>query len=290
MLDVRTAMRRAGSFNWSREAIVSEGRSLTFGQAWERGIRFANAMASVGARPGDRIAVLEDNCLASSDFFLGTAIGNFVRVPLYRRNSREAHALMLRQTQAAVLVVSGEHYHEVKGIEDTLPDLRHVVVRDQEYESWLSTFPVVDPDPEIDPEDFYVIRHSAGTTGHSKGIAFSHRAWMNTERNWTFLLPPIGIGDTSIRMGPISHGSGYLFVPTWLAGGANLLEGRFDPQRLAELMSTYGGFVFGVRRCRPAAGHRARRCPPARHAVAEGLRPGRGTDRPAHDPGRQGIA
>lgn len=246
MLDVRTAMRRAASFNWSREAIVSEGRSLTFGQAWERGIRFANAMASVGARPGDRIAVLEDNCLASSDFFLGTAIGNFVRVPLYRRNSREAHALMLRQTQAAVLVVSGEHYHEVKGIEDALPDLRHVVVRAQEYESWLSAFPVVDPDPEIDPDDFYVIRHSAGTTGHSKGIAFSHRAWMNTERNWTFLLPPIGIGDTSIHMGPISHGSGYLFVPTWLAGGRNLLEGRFDPRRLAELMSTYGGFVFGV--------------------------------------------
>src|SRR6202000_2588404 len=160
-------------------------------------------------------------CLASSDFFLGTAIGNFVRVPLYKRNSAEAHTHMLRQTQSRVLVVSAEYHHEVAGLRDALPELSHVVVRDDGYESWLAGFTAVDPDPAIDPDDFYVIRHSAGTTGMSKGIAFSHRAWMNTERNWTFLLPPISRGDASIHVGPTSHGSGYLFVPTWLAGGYN---------------------------------------------------------------------
>jgi acyl-CoA synthetase (AMP-forming)/AMP-acid ligase II len=91
-----------------------------------------------------------------------------------------------------------------------------------------------------------VIRHSAGTTGKSKGIAFSHRAWMNTERNWTFLLEPISIGDYSIHVGPISHGSGYLFVPTWLAGGCNVLESKFDAQRLLDQLAAYGGYVFGV--------------------------------------------
>jgi hypothetical protein len=34
--------------------------------------------------------VLEDNCLASADFFLGTAIGNFVRVLRNSRGSRPA--------------------------------------------------------------------------------------------------------------------------------------------------------------------------------------------------------
>ncbi|HEX5118081.1 MAG TPA: AMP-binding protein [Pseudonocardiaceae bacterium] len=246
MLDVRSAMRRAAAINADRVAVLGDGRSLTFGQAWERGLRFANAMASLGVRPGDRVAVLEDNCLASSDFFLGTAIGNFVRVPLYKRNSAEAHIHMLRQTQSTVLVVSAEYHHEVAGLRDALPELSHVVVRDDGYESWLAGFPAIDPDPVIDPDDFHVIRHSAGTTGMSKGIAFSHRAWMNTERNWTFLLPPISLGDASIHVGPISHGSGYLFVPTWLAGGYNVLERRFDPARLMELLHEHGGFVFGV--------------------------------------------
>jgi acyl-CoA synthetase (AMP-forming)/AMP-acid ligase II len=246
MLDVRSALRRAAEFNGAREAVVSEGVTLTYDEAWTRGKRFANALLSLGVVAGDRVAVLEDNCLASSDFFLGTAIANVVRVPLYKRNSGEAHAHMLRQTQVKVLVVSAEHEHELKGQQGDLPDLQHVIVRDAGYEEWLSGFSDEDPDPEIDPGDFYVIRHSAGTTGLSKGIAFTHRAWMNTERNWTFLLPPIVLGDSSIHVGPISHGSGYLFVPTWLAGGRNVLESKFDAQRLLELLRDFGGYVFGV--------------------------------------------
>jgi acyl-CoA synthetase (AMP-forming)/AMP-acid ligase II len=138
---------------------------------------------------------------------------------------------------------SAQFHAEVAGLAADLPDLDHVVVRDEGYEQWLASFPATDPDPAIDPDDFYVIRHSAGTTGVPKGIAFSHRAWMNTERNWTFLLPPLELGDHCTHVAPISHGSGYLFVPAWLAGGVNVLEPRFDAARV---MALVGGYVFGV--------------------------------------------
>jgi acyl-CoA synthetase (AMP-forming)/AMP-acid ligase II len=59
MLDVRSALRRSAGFHADRTAIISGPDRLTYGQAWERGIRFANALRSLGARPGDRIAVLE---------------------------------------------------------------------------------------------------------------------------------------------------------------------------------------------------------------------------------------
>ena len=36
-------------------------------------------------------------------------------------------------------------------------------------------------------------------------------------------------GDVCLHVGPISHGSGYLFMPTWLSGGVNLLLTEFDP-------------------------------------------------------------
>ena len=247
MIDVRTAMRRAAVFNKDRVAIISESGSLTFAEAWDRGIQFANALQSLGAKSGDRIAVLEDNCLASSDFFLGTAISNTVRVPLYKRNSEEAHGHMLRQSGCKILVVGAEQYDEVKALEGKLPELEHVVVRDEGYETWLATFSTVDPDPAVDADDFYVIRHSAGTTGIPKGIAFSHRAWMNTERNWTYGLPPLASGNHAIHVGPISHGSGYLFVPMWLAGGCNVLEPKFDAPRLMGLIAELPGtYVFGV--------------------------------------------
>jgi acyl-CoA synthetase (AMP-forming)/AMP-acid ligase II len=246
MLDVRSALRRSAGFHRDRVAIIGDGTELTYGAAWARGIRFANALMSLGAQPGDRVAVLEDNCLASADLFLGTAIANVVRVPLYKRNSRQAHAHMLRQTGCRILVAAQEAHAEVDGLADELPDLDHLIVRDEGYETWLSGFPDDDPDPTVHPDDFHVIRHSAGTTGLPKGIAFSHRAWMNIARNWTFLLPPIEPGDHSIHVAPISHGSGYLFLPTWLAGGCNLLEPRFHAPRLLDLLSQFGGYTFGV--------------------------------------------
>jgi acyl-CoA synthetase (AMP-forming)/AMP-acid ligase II len=239
-------MRRSAGFHRNRPAVVSGNTTLTYDQAWTRGIRFANGLMSLGAQRGDRVAVLEDNCLASADFFLGAAIANLVRVPLYRRNSRQAHAQMLRQTGCRILVTAQDVLEEVAGLVDELPDLEHVLIRDDSYEDWLAGLPDDDPHPRVEPDDFHVIRHSAGTTGVPKGIAFSHRAWMNIERNWTFLLPPIEIGDYSIHVGPISHGSGYLFLPTWLAGGCNVLEPGFNGPRLLDLLSRYGGYTFGV--------------------------------------------
>src|ERR1700694_3120898 len=219
MYDVRTAMRNASLFNSSRNAVISQGRTLTYAEAWERGVRFAAALISFGVRPGDRVAVLEDNCLASSDFFLGTAISNAVRVPLYKRNSRESHAHMLRQSGCRIFVVKADQFDEVAGLDREIEALCRIVVRDDGYDDWLRSFPAVDPDPTIALDDYYVIRDSAGTTGIPKGVAFTHLAWMNTERNWTYSLPPLVRGDHAIHVGPISHGSGYLFLPIWLAGG-----------------------------------------------------------------------
>src|SRR5262245_61302165 len=98
-------MRRAASFHSNQVAVISGDRQLTFREAWERGIRLANGLLEAGLRPGDRVAALEDNELAAADYFLGTAIGNFVRVPLYRRNARAGHRYMLEHTQCRALVV-----------------------------------------------------------------------------------------------------------------------------------------------------------------------------------------
>ena len=82
MLDVRSALRRAVETNRTRPAIVAEGVQLTFEEAWLRGCQLANALLAMDLEAGDKIAVLEDNCLEAWDFFLACAIGNFVRGPI----------------------------------------------------------------------------------------------------------------------------------------------------------------------------------------------------------------
>ena len=247
MITVRCALRRAAMMNADRLAIVSGNRELSFGQAWDRGLRFANALLDLGIEPRDRVAVLEDNCVEASDFFLGAAAANLVRVPLYKRNSPEAHAHMVRQTACRALVVSEKLLEEVADLRQAAPELEHIIIRSETaYEDWLAAQNDSDPDPKIDPDDYYVIRHSGGTTGLPKGMGFTHRSWMNTERDWTFRLPAIETGDACIHVAPISHGSGYLFVPMWMAGGYNLLEGKFEAGRMLDLLSSHGGYAFAV--------------------------------------------
>lgn len=246
MINVRDAMRQAAHWQRDRLAIVCADRQLTFGQAWERGLRFANALIALGLQPHDRVAVLEENGLEAADFLLAAAIGNFVRVPLYKKNAPEAHAHMLRNTGCRILVVDARHLHEVEGVKESVATLEHIVVRGDDYERWLASWPAHDPNPQIALDDYHVIRHSGGTTGIPKGMGFTHRAWMNMERDWTYRLPTLEVGDACIHVAPISHGSGFLFVPMWIAGGYNVLEPSFNAPRALDLLAEHGGYMFAV--------------------------------------------
>ena len=246
MLDVRSAMRRSANFHRNLIAVESGDKALTFAQAWERGLRLANALIDLGAKPGDRVAVLEDNCIEACDFYLAAAIANVARVPLYRRNSRASHEHMIRHTGAQLVLVSAELAHELEGLDHEIEGLR-IIVRDAGYEEWLATQQTTDPDPEVSLDDVFIIRHSAGTTGKPKGIAYTHRAWMSATRDWFYMLPPVELGDSCLHVGPISHGSGYLFLPMWLAGGTNVLAPKFDAETfLSTLRDKRIGYLFAV--------------------------------------------
>jgi acyl-CoA synthetase (AMP-forming)/AMP-acid ligase II len=238
-MDVRTQMRRAVQFNRDRPAVITADRVLSFAEAWERGCRLANGLLSLGVRPGDRVGGLEDNNLAAADFFIGCAVGGFCRVPLYPRNSPEAHAHMLEHTGATAVMADEAHAAGVRGLDGRLADLAHVLVRDGGYEDWLAAQSADDPEVRISEDDWYVIRHSGGTTGRAKGVAYTHKDWLLVCRNWAYPIARIEPHSVVGHAGPISHGSGYLFLPGWLHGAANLLFGAFEPGTVLELMERH---------------------------------------------------
>jgi acyl-CoA synthetase (AMP-forming)/AMP-acid ligase II len=235
-MDVTNLMRRAATFNAGREAIAHGDRRLTFAQAWQRGCRLANRLIALGLRPGDRLGVLEGNSVEAADLFAGAAIANVVKVPLYPRNARAAHLHMLDHTGCRALVVSADLAQDVAGFTDELAHLEHVVVRDDGYEAWLAEAPATDPMVPTSPEDWFIIRHTGGTTGPSKGVGYTHKAWLDAGRDWFYLFPPVEPGDKCMHVGPISHGSGYQFLPVWLAGGSNVLVDHFEPEVVLDLM------------------------------------------------------
>ena len=246
-MDVRGLMRQSAEFNAKRLAIVHGERRLSFAEAWERGLRVANGLLALGLRPGDRVAVLEDNSVDAQDFFAGTAAAGLVRVPLYARNSAESHAHMAGHTGCRALIVAEKYLPDVSGLGAELPDLAHIVVRDGDYESWLAAQSPTDPAVPVSPDDWYIIRHTGGTTGKPKGVAYSHRSWLAAGRDWFYNFPPMLAGEKCLHVGPISHGSGYLYTPTWLSGGVNVLLDHFDPADVLDTMEREGiGYLFLV--------------------------------------------
>ena len=239
-MDVRTLMQQAVVNNADRECVIHGDRRLTFSEAWLRGIQTANGLRALGLAPGDRVGVLEDNSIEAADFFHGAAIANLVRVPLYPRNGIQAHVHMLSHTGCKALVVSSQHLPEVEGIKAQVDSLKHILVRDESYELWLSEQSTEIPAIEIDPEDNFIIRHTGGTTGPSKGVAYTHRAWLNAGRDWFYTFPPLQPGDKCLHLGPISHGSGYQYLPTFLSGGCNVMLVNFDPKETLDVMEQEG--------------------------------------------------
>ena len=246
-MDVRTLMRRSAQHYSSREAIVHNDTRLTFAQAWERGVRLANGLLSMGLKPGDRVGVLEDNSVEAADLFQAAAIANLVRVPLYPRNGRPAHTHMLGHTNCRALLVSEHHAHEVEGLQQELPDVEHIFVRDEGYEAWLASQSPEDPDVPVSASDYFIIRHTGGTTGLSKGVAYTHKAWLAAGRDWFYTFPPVEPGDKCLHLGPISHGSGYQYLPIWLSGGCNIMLDHFDTQHTLDVIEQEGiNFLFMV--------------------------------------------
>jgi acyl-CoA synthetase (AMP-forming)/AMP-acid ligase II len=232
-------MRQALSYNAERTAIITEQRTLTFREMWDRGVRLANGLIALGVRPGDRVAGVEDNNLGAADFFLGAAIAGAVRVPLYARNRRLSHAQMLENTEAKVLLTDVTYVPDVSGLEGEIPTLEHVLVRDEKYEDWLAAQSDIDPMVEIGPDDWYIIRHSAGTTGRPKGVGYTQHDWLVNCRNWYYRLPNLELDSVVGHAGPISHASGYLFLPAWLHGSTNLLFGAFDAAKVIDMMQRH---------------------------------------------------
>ena len=246
-MNVRTLMRRAAQHYSGYEAVVHNETRLTFAQAWQRGVRLANGLLAMGLKPGDRVGVLEDNSVEAADLFQAAAIANLVRVPLYPRNGRSAHTRMLEHTDCRVLLVSENHAHEVDGLTEELVALERIFVRDDGYERWLADQSDVDPDVPVHPNDYFIIRHTGGTTGLSKGVAYTHKAWLAAGRDWFYTFPPVEPGDKCLHLGPISHGSGYQYLPIWLAGGCNMMLDHFETAHTLDVLEQEGiNFAFMV--------------------------------------------
>lgn len=235
-MDVRSILRRGASYYAHLPAVVVGGREYTFEECWRRGLRCYNGLRSFGLLPGDRVGMLDDNTILGVDLYLACAIGNFVRVPLYWRNSVDRHLQMIGKSGCRILLASGDAPTELDRARAENPFLREIVVADDSYERWLASQSEEEGHAPISENDLCVIKFTGGTTGESKGIPNTHRQWIAIGRDTLSFKPRIRTGDTMLHMAPLSHASAYYFLPAWAQGARQILGSGLEPTEIVTLM------------------------------------------------------
>ncbi|GAA1124417.1 long-chain fatty acid--CoA ligase [Citricoccus alkalitolerans] len=246
-----------------RVAVISAAGELTY-DAWaDRIDRLADALARRGVRQGDRVAYLGENHPSFLEALFAVGSLGAVFVPLNTRLAPPEIAFALNDSGSTVLLasvtmeplaVSGSRGTGV-GLLALVQDGTPVPAERQEgdlpalaYEELMLSGEPVRPDVAVDLEDLAIILYTSGTTGKPKGAMLTHG---NLTWNSFNVITDFDIMSDSVALmiAPMFHVAslGMGVLPTLLKGGTLVLEPRFEPGRVLELIERHRAtFISGV--------------------------------------------
>jgi acyl-CoA synthetase (AMP-forming)/AMP-acid ligase II len=214
--------------HWARvrpqaSAITFGDQVFTWAQWRQRILRLAGALRAAGVRPGDRVAVLDLNHIATVELTLaGSALGA-ATVPVNFRLSPGQIRYILEDSQPVILCY-GAQFADVAAAAgtDTLVPRRIVIgagAGDDEYEPFLAAGRP-DEGTSADPDDACLVMYTSGTTGHPKGAQLTHRS-VSAHSEACCAALAIGPDDVNLVAMPLFHVGGSSYAQVGIHGGAH---------------------------------------------------------------------
>jgi long-chain acyl-CoA synthetase len=220
---------RASRLTPDQPALRCADRCYTWAAFADRVARAAAHFVALGARDGDRIAMLADNSDDVVLFYFASLWAGCVMVPLNTRWSDAELAFAVDDCTPVLLLADAAHLERARGLAagcaTRLLETGHA---DAGLEAALTeTEPMADRYRGY--EDLAAIFYTGGTTGRAKGVMLSHR---NFVANSMTAMVNMGIDAASVHLhvAPLFHvaGGARVFSVT-LAGGTHVVLPRFDP-------------------------------------------------------------
>lgn len=210
------------------EAVVDGSLRLTFVELVDRIGRAAGALAELGIRRGDRVAVWAPNSVHWIVAAFGVLAAGGVLVPVNTRfTDDEAADVITRSGAKAVLVRKG-----FLGREFDVPP--GIPALDVESDVLASGSPYWCP---VDGDDIADVVYTSGTTGKPKGAMMNHRQTLRMYEEWA-TLADLRRGDRYLMINPYFHTFGLKagLVAAFLRGATMLPVAVFDLDRVVELI------------------------------------------------------
>lgn len=221
-------------------ALLDDGRRYSYADMVDVSGRFANALAGLGVRPGDRVAVQVEKSIEALMLYLGAIRAGAIFLPLNTAYTPAEIEYFLGDAQPAVFVCDPARAEAMKPYADAAgakletlgvwrsPGVSAGTLSDKALAA-ASAF----ADVARGPDDLGAILYTSGTTGRSKGAMLSHDNLASNAMAlvdcWRFTQ-----GDVLLHALPIFHTHG-LFVATncvLFSGSSMVLLPKFDPDQV----------------------------------------------------------
>jgi fatty-acyl-CoA synthase len=218
-------LERAAKIYPNREIASRTGDGLmhryTYREFHRRVHRLAHALDRLGVQRGDRIGTLCWNSSRHLELYFAIPCAGAVLHTLNLRLAADQLAYIVNHAEDKIIFVDASLVPVLDAIRSDLKSVGHVVVlgeRDDptradafDYEALLEAAPCgAFPWPRIDEDAAAAMCYTSGTTGHPKGVLYSHRSLFlhsyGTCMADTFALSE---RDTILQVVPMFHANGW---------------------------------------------------------------------------------
>lgn len=241
-----------------QEIVYRDLRRYTYLTLNDRVGRLANALATLGVKPGDTVAVMDWDGHRYLECFFGVPMMGAILHTINIRLSPEQLVYTINHAEDDVILVNSEFLPILEAIRDQLTTVKKIVLLtdadsapptklnlDGEYEDLLKAaapdYAFADFDENATATTFY----TTGTTGLPKGVYFSHRQLvLHTYGLMSGLSAyqtqfSVNSGDVYMPLTPMFHvhAWGIPYLCTML-GTKQVYPGRYEPPMILKLIQT----------------------------------------------------
>jgi fatty-acyl-CoA synthase len=224
--------------------------------------RLAGALAGLGVKRGDRIGTLGWNSHRHLEAYYAVPCMGAVLHTLNLRLHPDQLAYVINHAGDRVLLVDASLLPLLDKVRDRIPTVEQVVVMSDgplgsglppgahDYEALLAAAPETFLWPELDEQDAAALCYTSGTTGHPKGVLYSHRSLVLHTLGFSIADAfAIRERDVVLTIVPMFHANAWgLPFAAGMLGCSLVLPGpHLGPKDLVDLIESEGvTFVGGV--------------------------------------------
>jgi fatty-acyl-CoA synthase len=224
----------------------------TMGEFAARAQQLMHALDRLGLPAGTRVASLAYNGDRHLEAYFAVPCTGRVLHTLNIRLSAEELTFIVNDAEDEVLLVEAEFLPLIAQVLPQTPGLRHVIVLDGPADpslgagvSWASYEDLIAGEPteyspvELDERSPAGLCYTSGTTGHPKGVVYTHRStFLHALAVTSGAAMSVGPSDSVLPQVPMFHANAWGLPHAAVAVGAKLVmyAGAFDAAAFADLL------------------------------------------------------